>query len=110
MGARKLYEDEIKKFIETSKDEDLAKIVFMIKTLEEKIKNSFAMAIEEAFGKFAHVKTSSEEFAKRKQEENRNEYLSLDEKIALTHNIFKNYKGSSDAFMSSKAIEKMLDR
>lgn len=69
MGARKLYEDEIRKFIETSDDEDLAKIVSMIKSMEQEKDKSFAPIIEEAFGKFAHVKTSSEEFANRKQEE-----------------------------------------
>ena len=69
MGARKLYEDEIKKFIESSKDEDLAKIVSMIKTMKQEKSERSSLAIEEAFGKYAHVKTSSEEFAKRKQDE-----------------------------------------
>lgn len=69
MGARKLYEDEIKKFIESSKDEDLAKIVSMIKTLKQEKLERSSLAIEEAFGKYAHVKTSSEAFAKRKQDE-----------------------------------------
>ncbi|MDI9364802.1 MAG: hypothetical protein QM541_07615 [Flavobacterium sp.] len=108
MGARKLYEDEIKKFIESSKDEDLAKIVSMIKTMKQEKLERSSLAIEEAFGKYAHVKTSSEAFADRK-ERNTN-LLSLDEKIALTHDIFKNYKGSSEQFMNNKAIEKLLDR
>ena len=108
MGARKLYEDEIKAFIASSKDEDLAKIVSIIKTMKlEKLERS-SLAIDEAFGKYAHVKTSSEAFADRK--EPNAVLLSLDEKIAFTHDVFKNYKGSSDQFMNNKAIEKLLDR
>lgn len=108
MGVRKLYEDEIKKFIETSKEEDLAKIVSMIQLMEQEKRNSSLLDIEEAFGKIAHVKISSEAFADRK--ERNTVLLSLDEKIALTHDIFKNYKGSSEQFMNNKAIEKVLDR
>ncbi len=108
MGARKLYEDKIKKFIETSKEEDLAKIVSMIQLMEQEKTNSSLLVIEEAFGKFAHVATSSEAFTDRK--EGKTVSLSLDEKIALTHEIFKNYKGSSEQFINNKAIEKLLDR
>jgi hypothetical protein len=108
MGARKLYEDEIRKFIETSEEEDLAKIVSMIQLMEQEKTNNSLLDIEEAFGKYAHVATSSEAFADRK--ERNTVLLSLDEKIALTHDIFKIYKGSSDQFMKNKAIEKLLDR
>ncbi len=69
MGARKIYQEQILKFLETSKEEELAKVVSMIETLELQKRLSFEEAIEKVHGMFAHVNTSSEAFALRKQEE-----------------------------------------
>jgi len=66
MGARKLYEEQILKLLENMPEESLAKIISLI---EEEKKKERQKSIDDACGKFAHIPTSSEEFAKRKQEE-----------------------------------------
>jgi hypothetical protein len=64
MGARKLYEEKILELIKNIPEEELPKVVSLIEKRNMQFK-----AIREVCGKYAHVKTSSDEFAKRKEEE-----------------------------------------
>jgi len=66
MGARKLYEEQILKLLENMPEESMAKIISLI---EEEKKKAQKKVIEEICGKYADVPTSSEEFARRKEEE-----------------------------------------
>ena len=70
MFARKLYEEKIKKFAETAKqEEDLAIVVSIIDNIEAERRKRSLEAIDEACGKFKDSLSSSEEFMKRKVEE-----------------------------------------
>jgi hypothetical protein len=64
MGARKLYEEKILELIKNIPEDELAKVVSLI----EKRNRQFE-AIREVCGKYSHVNTSSDEFARRKDEE-----------------------------------------
>lgn len=64
MGARKLYEEKILDLIKNIPEEELPKVVSLIEK-----RNLQFHAIREVCGKYSYVKTSSDEFAARKEEE-----------------------------------------
>ena len=64
MGARKLYEEKILELIKNIPEEELPQVVSMIEK-----RNLHFQAVQELCGKYAHLPTSSDEFARRKQEE-----------------------------------------
>jgi hypothetical protein len=64
MGARKLYEEKILELIKGLSEEELVKVVSLIER-EYRLNDP----IEQVCGKYSYVKTSSDEYAKRKQEE-----------------------------------------
>jgi hypothetical protein len=69
MGARKLYEEQIMELIKTIPEEELPQVVSLIEKIKEEKTQKYLIAIEEGFGKYKHVLTSSDDFARRKQEE-----------------------------------------
>ncbi len=64
MGARKLYEEKILELIKNIPEEELPNVVSLIEK-----RNIQFRAIREVCGKYAHVKTSADEFAGKKEEE-----------------------------------------
>ena len=64
MGARKLYEEKILELIKNIPEEELPKVVSLIEKRNMQFK-----AVREICGKYSHLDTSSDEFARRKQEE-----------------------------------------
>lgn len=66
MGVRKLYEEKILALIKNIPEEESPNVVSLIEKSILQFK-----AIREVCGKYAHVQTSSGEFAARKEEEKR---------------------------------------
>ena len=64
MGARKLYEEKILELIKNLPEEELPGVVSLIEK-----RNAQFNAIREICGKYAHVLTSADDFARRKEDE-----------------------------------------
>ena len=64
MGARKLYEEKILELIKSIREEELPDVFSLIEKRNIQLKS-----IREVCGKYAHVKTSADEFSRRKEEE-----------------------------------------
>lgn len=64
MGARKLYEEKILELIKDIPEEELPNVVSLIEKRNMQFK-----AIREVCGKYSNVKTSADEFSRKKEEE-----------------------------------------
>ena len=69
MGARKLYEEKILELLRSIPEEELPKVASLIEKMREEKAKQFIAAITDGRGRFKDVLSSSEEFARNKQEE-----------------------------------------
>ena len=130
MGQRKIHEEEINKFVKTSKVEDLAKVVSIIHKIKEERKQGqsnlkgesineemlTSSELNEDGNKLSLHKSSVEvkemiNAINSKECEVKDKYkgLSMDEKTKLIRKSFEQYNRSSDDFINEKELEKMLD-
>ena len=71
MQAKRKYEEEILRRVQSLPEEQLARVISLLDKLaeEEKKKRDSQKAIEELRGKYKDVLSSTEEFMRRKEEE-----------------------------------------